>query len=238
MCGIRGTLKLMRISLVSGAALGFLGGAIFWIGLTLVYTPDEIRFVGQAAGAIFAGSAVLVAVSNLALQRRSGVSNDYLRESIASLERFYSVLAPNDQLADDRLSWLTAGRELMLFRRLALKVKLASHRDVLEAHEIYWRAKTFDLLNPSGEYLPESFFMHPEFADSKGMWVKIAPTSIAAIYGFAAWNPELEDSLLGIDFSAELKKDPATLAGSSGMKKYLARFDKISKELGLGEDAE
>lgn len=144
---------------------------------------------------------VLVAFLTFLFTLRRGRSDDLLNAATDLLEKAYQMLSPTneeDQPKNDRRAWLSAARLIRAAEKLGARITEESHRLIYRENREYWRARFYDLIFPSIEGLPSTFYAErPEHMISHPLDVRapLSEKSIAFLYRFVRWPKGLEDPI-------------------------------------------
>jgi hypothetical protein len=147
-----------------------------------------------AAGVLTALVAFLV---NLGRAR----SEDVMEAATDLLEKAYEQLAPtggSTQPINRRLSWLSAARLIVTAEKLANAITEPSHQLIYSETREYWRTRLYELIWPSIEGLPSSFYAEsPEhmIAYSGRAREPLSEKSLAFLYRFVRWPDNTPDPL-------------------------------------------
>lgn len=117
------------------------------------------------------------------------------------LEKAYEKLAPTDgstQPSGRRLSWLSAARLIVTAEKLAEAITEPSHQLIYRETKEYWRTRLYELIWPSIEGLPSSFYAEsPEhmIAYSGHVREPLSEKSLVFLYRFIRWPNNTSDPL-------------------------------------------
>lgn len=172
---------------------------------------------------------VLVALLTFLFTLRRGRSDDLLKAATDLLEKAYQTLSPAAEAAqppNDRRAWLSAARLISTAEKIGERITEASHRLIYREKREYWRARLYDLLFPSTEGLPSTFYAEqPEhmIGHSDDVRAPLSEKSIAVLYRFVRWPEGLADPIGDEpDFTAEEIERMRTF-GPRGLGNLLAR---------------
>lgn len=152
-------------------------------------------------GPLLVGAGVLTALATFLVNLRRGRSEDLLDAAIGLLEKAYEKLEPEDGSnlpSNSRRSWLSSARLAATAERLAAGISENSHRLIYEETKEHWRTRLHELIFPSTEGLPSSFYAeNPEHMIS---WSEtdrdpLSEKSLAFLYRFIRWPDDAHDPL-------------------------------------------
>lgn len=147
-----------------------------------------------AAGVL---TALVAFLANLGRDR----SEDVMEAATDLLEKAYEKLAPTDgstQPTNRRLSWLSAARLIVTAEKLANAITEPSHQLIYRETREYWRARLYELIWPSIEGLPSSFYAESPahmLAYSGRVREPLSEKSLAFLYRFVRWPDNTHDPL-------------------------------------------
>jgi hypothetical protein len=184
-------------------------------------------------GPLVITAGVLVAVLTFALTQRRDRSEDFLEAAIKLLEQAYDVLSAHgeSQPPNDRRIWLSAARLLRTSEAIGEKVTENSHRLIYDATREYWRSRFYDLINPSREGFPSTYYADvPEhmLGYVGNVRAPLSEKSLTVLYRFIRW-PEGRPDPIGEEApftSNEIEKMRAF--GPRGLGEVLARVRELS----------
>jgi len=173
------------------------------------------------ASAFFALSSGIIAYFSIVVPRRAQKSQEMRDQAVLSLDRAYHILAGSTVAGrsppSDRLSWLSAARLLVQYRRIKGKVTLDEHKLVLEEQEEYWRHRFYLLLEPTS-YEGLSYYQ------GAGMGSGLYLESVAVIYRFVQW-PEDRDDPIDIDLG-DIEPQEVAFLGYPSLQEFVRKSER------------
>jgi len=150
-------LALLNIALV-GLALdtGLIAGLLISRLLQRSATASIVDL-----GPLIVAAGALTALVAFLVNLRRARSEDLLEAAIDLLEKAYEKLAPaegSDQPSNSRRAWLSSARLILTAERLGNGITEPSHRLIYQETKEYWRTRLHELIFPSIESLPSSFY--------------------------------------------------------------------------------
>ena len=124
-------------------------------------------------------------------------SEVYLTEAKELLEKTYELFSGGEDGAlpdNSRVMWLTIARMIVRYQTLKGLIGVASHKNIIESNEAFWRFKFYSILKENSEAFTSDYF---KISKQKYQGDEIDRKSIAVIFDFAAWKGE--DPLDGVD---------------------------------------
>lgn len=187
---------------------------------------DLSRLIAPVA--ITAG--VLVALVSLMLNNRKKVSEDYLEHALNLLEKSYDALMPVDENGypkQSRLAWLTSARLLRASEQIADQIPESHHRKIYDEQKEYWRGHFYDLLKPSDEGLPSTYYADDPrhmsgYMPDQVEHEPLAEKSLAVLYRFVRWPVGFEDPIKDEPIFTEEEISKMELFGPKGLGHLLA----------------
>lgn len=152
-------------------------------------------------GPLIISVGVLIALLTFLCTLRRGRSEDLLEAATDLLEKAYLTLSPppgTDRPPNDRRTWLSAARLISTAEKLGTKISEGSHCLIYREKREYWRARFYELIFPSTEGYPSSYYADkPEHMIGHGEDVRapLSEKSLAFIYRFARWPEDLPDPI-------------------------------------------
>ena len=191
---MRGLLYVAAITLALDA--GLVAGVLI---SRLLRTFDAFSILDLGPLLVAAGvlTALVAFLGNLGRAR----SEDVMKAATDLLEKAYEKLAPTDgstQPTNRRLSWLSAARLIVTAEKLASAITEPSHQLIYRETREYWRTRLYELIWPSIEGLPSSFYAEsPEhmIAYSGDVREPLSEKSLAFLYRFVRWPDNTADPL-------------------------------------------
>ena len=152
-------------------------------------------------GPLIVGAGALTALVAFLVNLRRARSEDLLEAAIDLLEKAHEKLTPtegSDQPSNNRRAWLSSARLVLTAERLANGITEPSHHSIYEETKEYWRARLHELIFPSIEGLPSSFYA--ESPDHMISWSgrardPLSEKSLAFLYRFIRWPENSPDPL-------------------------------------------
>lgn len=146
-----------------------------------------------------------------------------LDQAVRALERSYDALtadgATTNPIKADRLSWLTAARNIETYKALKKKIPVKVYRRIAEDHEEYWRLRFYVLLGHEALHQP-SYYGEWRPMPRANRESPIAPESAVIVHAFAKWREGREDPVDLADFHRIFSEtDPRK--GNPGLRHYL-----------------
>ncbi len=167
--------------------------------LRLVRTPDTFSILDF--GPLLVAAGVLIALVTFLVNLCRSRSEDLLEAATDLLEKAYKKLAPEDnspQLSNRRLAWLSSARLIITAESLGKCITEPSHQLIYREKKEYWRTRLYELICPSIEGLPSSFYAeNPEhmIAHSGDVRDPLSEKSLAFLYRFVRWPENTPDPL-------------------------------------------
>ena len=175
---------------------GLVAGVLIY---RLVLAPDSFSILDFGPLLIAAG--VLTALVAFLFNLRRARSEDLLEAATDLLEKAYEKLAPEEespQPSNRRLSWLSSARLIITAETLGKNITEPSHQMIYREKKEYWRTRLYELIWPSIEGLPSSFYAEsPEhmIAHSGSVRDPLSEKSLAFLYRFVRWPENMPDPL-------------------------------------------
>jgi hypothetical protein len=192
-------INLFRIALILLIAdLLLIGGFLVW-----QFQRDSVTIEISDLSPFVVGAGILIALAGLLHNITRSRSEDILEAVMELYEKAYEKLAPTDDLGqpnNTRRSWLSSARLIATAEKLSGDITEVSHKSIYRQTKEYWRAKFHELIFPSIEGLPSTFY-----ADSPNhmtFWSgrerdPISEKSLAYLYRFIKWPEDIGDPLEG-----------------------------------------
>jgi hypothetical protein len=230
-----GALRSAVIALALDAVL--IAGIIIW---RFIQVSDSFSITDLGPFCTIAGliAALVIFICNLQRAR----SEDILKAATDLLEKAYTKLEPQDGSnlpSNNRLSWNSSARLVLTAEKLAKEITEPSHQLIYQEKKEYWRAQFYELICPSLEGLPGSFYAKNAkdmiSHNPKGR-APLSQKSLAFLYRFVRWPKENTDPLgEQSNFTAEEIENMESF-GPRGLGKLLADVRKEKeKELILSK---
>lgn len=189
-----------------------------------------VSFVGPVpdlkVGVVTAVIACFAIIWPLRYQRSAAL----LDQSVRALERSFDALTVNGTttapIVADRLSWLTAARNIETYKALKRKIPVKVYRRIAEDHEEHWRHRFYVLLTHP------ALRQRSYYGDSRPMpranrRSPVVPESAVIVHAFAKWPEGREDPIGLADFHRIFSEtDPRK--GNPGLRHYLDDADNPS----------
>ena len=175
---------------------GLVAGVIL---LRLVRTPDTFSILDL--GPLLVAAGVLTALVAFLVNLRRSRSEDLLNAATDLLEKAHEKLALQDDSplpSNSRLAWLSAARLIITAEALGKNITEPSHRLIYREKKEFWRTRLYELIWPSIEGLPSSFYAEsPEhmIAHSGRVRDPLSEKSLAFLYRFVRWPENMPDPL-------------------------------------------
>lgn len=189
--------KLLHAAVIALALdAGLVAGVLI---MRLIQTPGTFAILDLGPLLIAAG--VLTALVTFIVNLGRARSEDLLEAATELLEKAYEKLAPQDdsiQPSNRRLAWLSAARLIVTAETLGKDITEPSHQLIYREKREYWRNRLYELIWPSIEGLPSSFYAeNPEhmIAHSVGVRAPLSEKSLAFLYRFVRWPENTPDPL-------------------------------------------
>ncbi len=189
-----GLLNLTVLALALDA--GLLAGVLIW---RLVLAPESLSILDL--GPLLVAAGVLTALVAFLFNLRRARSEDLLKAATDLLEKAYEMLAPKDESSlptNRRLAWLSSARLVITAETLGKNITEPSHELIYREKKEYWRTRLYELICPSIEGLPSSFYAElPEhmIAHSGDVREPLSEKSLAFLYRFVRWPEGKADPL-------------------------------------------
>lgn len=152
-------------------------------------------------GPLIIAAGVLVALLTLAFNLRRGRSEELLKAATDLLEKAYDALSPPQGSVLpplERRAWLSAARLIRAAERIGSRITEESHSLIYCERREYWRAKVYDLIFPSIDGLPSSFYAEDPahmIGYSGNVRPPLSEKSLAVLYRFVRWPEDLPDPI-------------------------------------------
>lgn len=152
-------------------------------------------------GPLLVAAGVLTGLVTFSFNLKRSRSEDLLEAAIDLLEKAYEKLAPtegSDQPSNSRGAWLSSARLILTAERLGSGITEPSHRLIYQETREYWRTRLYELIFPSLEGLPSSFYAErPEHMVSWSGRARdpLSEKSLALLYRFIRWPENTGDPL-------------------------------------------
>ncbi len=177
---------------------GLVAGVIL---LRLVRTPDTFSILDL--GPLLVAAGILTALVAFLVNLRRARSEDLLEAATDLLEKAHEKLAPAPQddsplPSNSRLAWLSAARLIITAEALGKNITEPSHRLIYREKKEFWRTRLYELIWPSIEGLPSSFYAeNPEHMTAHSGRVRdpLSEKSLAFLYRFVRWPENMPDPL-------------------------------------------
>ena len=178
---------------------------------------------------------VLIALVTFLLTLRRGRSEDILEAAIDLLEKAYQTLSPlakTDQPPNDRRTWLSAARLISTAEKLGSQITEQSHCLIYRERREYWRARLYELIFPSREGLPSTFY-----AEEPGHMIgyvgnvraPLSEKSLAVLYRFVRWPEDLADPIDGEPNFTDEEIERMCAFGPKGLGNLLAQVRQLRR---------
>lgn len=167
--------------------------------LRLFRAPDSFSILDL--GPLLVAAGVLTALVAFLSNLRRARSEDLLEAATDLLEKAYDKLAPEDgssQPSNRRYAWLSSARLVITAETLGKNITEPSHHLIYREKKEYWRTRLYELIWPSAEGLPSSFYAEsPEhmIAYSGDVRDPLSEKSLAFLYRFVRWPENMPDPL-------------------------------------------
>lgn len=165
----------------------------------LLCPPNSLSLLD--IGPLFVAAGVLIALVTFLANLNRARSQDVLEAATDLLEKAYEKLAPHGdstQPSNRRLTWLSAARLIATAERLEKHLTEPSHQLIYREKREHWRTRLYELIFPSIEGLPSSFYAeNPEHMIAYSGQVRdpLSEKSLAYLYRFVRWPEGLPDPL-------------------------------------------
>lgn len=165
----------------------------------LLRTPEAFSILDL--GPLLVAAGVLTALVAFLVNLGRARSEDVMKAATDLMEKAYEKLAPTDgstQPTNRRLSWLSAARLIVTAEKLANAITEPSQQLIYREKREYWRTRLYELICPSIEGLPSSFYAEsPEhmIAHSGDVREPLSEKSLAFLYRFVRWPENMPDPL-------------------------------------------
>lgn len=190
-------LALLNTALI-GLALdtGLIAGLLI---SRLLEAPTTVSVVDLGPLVVAAGA--LTALVAFVVNLRRARSEDVLKAATDFLEKACEKLAPTDGSnipCNNRRAWLSSARLILTAEELASGITEESHQLIYRETKEYWRTRLHELIFPSIEGLPSSFYAErPEHMISWSGRARdpLSEKSLAFLYRFIRWPDDAVDRL-------------------------------------------
>ena len=176
---------------------------------------------------------VLVALLTFLFTLRRGRSEDLLKAATDLLEKAYQTISPAGEAGqpkNDRRAWLSAARLICAAEKIGTRITEESHLLIYQESREYWRARLYDLIFPSAEGLPSTFYAEqPEHMISHPDDVRkpLSENSIAFLYRFVQWPKGLADPIKDEPYFSDIEIEKMCTFGPRGLGNLLTQVRKI-----------
>lgn len=184
-------------------------------------------------GPLIVAAGVLTALVAFLVNLRRARSEDLLEAAIDLLEKSYEKLAPTedtDQPSNGRRAWLSSGRLILTAERLGKGITEPSHNLIYQETKEYWRTRLHELIFPSIEGLPSSFYAEsPEHMISWSGRTRdpLSEKSLAFLYRFIRWPEDALDPLEDESAFTDAEIDKMQSFGPRGLGNLLAEVRRL-----------
>jgi hypothetical protein len=216
-------LLCLAIGLIIGAVLTALAGHS-----TFTDVLPQLTVLGVLSGALVALAALLINLTR-------GRSHDNLMNTIDLLERAYQVLAQSDPSGvppNRRENWIAAARFLKSAEDLSGQIVEPSHRRVYEDRLLHWRLRFHDLIQPTDEGFPETYFAERTrdvFAWGQRTRPPLALASLAVLYRFIRFPESYADPLKKEPLFSSEEIHRMKTFGPKALGRHLVRVEEARK---------
>ena len=199
--------------------------------LQLVRTPDSFSIL--ELGPLLVAAGVLTALVAFLFNLRRARSEDLLEAATDLLEKAYEKLAPKDestQPSNRRLAWLSSARLVITAETLGRNITEPSHELIYREKMEYWRTRLYELIWPSIEGLPSSFYAEsPEhmIGHSGDVRDPLSEKSLAFLYRFVRWPEDKADPLGDEPQFTDEEIDQMCSFGPRGLGSLLAEVRRL-----------
>jgi len=169
--------------------------------------------------------------------KNTETSKDYLNESLKLFQLSYEILSGRDStgaLQNDRLKWLTSSRLIIEAENISKKITQETQIEIFNESREYWRHKFHDLIFPSVEGFPESFYAaQPEHLTSHWTEPDRAPLSeksLAILHRFIQWPKNKKDFSYDVDFFTDEEIENMEMFGPRGLGKLMKKVHDLRNE--------
>ena len=210
--------------------VGLIAGFLTW---RLIVTPTTASILD--VGPLLVAAGVLTALVAFLVNLRRARSDDVLKAATDLLEKAYEKLAPKDgssEPTNHRLSWLSAARLVATAERLGKGITEKSHRLIYQEKSEYWRTRLYELIFPSLEGLPSSFYAEkPEhmIAYSGKDRDPLSEKSLAFLYRFIRWRENVRDPIGEEPTFTDDEIERMQSFGPRGLGKFLAEVRRLKR---------
>jgi hypothetical protein len=170
----------------------------------------------------------MIALLTFLITMHRSRSEDFLKAATDLLEKAYEILSPphgTNEPPNDRLTWLTASRLISSAEKIATLITQKNHCLIYREKREYWRALFYDLICPSVEGLPSSFYAEePDHMNAYmgGDRPPIAERSLAFMYRFVKWPEGIEDPIGSEPLFTDQEIDRMSTFGPRGLGNLMA----------------
>ncbi len=226
---------LLNVALI---ALSLDAGLIAGILISRLWRAPE-TFSVLDLGPLLVAASVLTALVAFLVNLRRARSEDVLEAATDLLEKAYEKLAPKEdsnQPSNRRLSWLSAARLIVTAERLGNDITEPSHQSIYREKKEYWRTRLYELIWPSIEGLPSSFYAEkPEhmIGHSGDVREPLSEKSLAFLYRFIRWPEGTPDPLGSVPHFTDEEIERMVTFGPRGLGNLLAEARRIRQSQSL-----
>ena len=187
-------------------------------------------------GPLIIAAGVLVALLTFTFNLRRGRSEDLLKAATELSEKAYQLLAPtagSDQPPNDRRSWLSAARLIRTAEKLGAPITEDSHRLIYQEKREYWRTRLYELIVPSIDGFPSSFYAEkPEhmIGYSGRVRAPLSEKSLAFLYRFVRWHEGLADPIGEEPNFSDEEVERMRSFGPHGLGNLLAEVRRLQRQ--------
>jgi len=226
-------MKHMRTPLnVAAITLALDAGLIAGVLISRIFRTSE-AFSILDLGPLLVAAGVLTALVTFLANLGRARSEDVMEAATELLEKAYEKLAPTDgatQPNNRRLSWLAAARLIATAEELSNAITEPSHQLIYRELREYWRTRLHELIWPSIDGLPSSFYAErPEhmIVYSERDREPLSEKSLAYLYRFVRWPDNTPDPLGDeVNFSEE-EIDRMRTFGPRGLGNLFAEIRRL-----------
>ncbi|TAJ18729.1 MAG: hypothetical protein EPO60_08155 [Rugosibacter sp.] len=217
---------------------GLVAGVIIW---RIAQAPDSFSILDL--GPLLVAAGVLTALIAFLFNLRRARSEDLLEAATDLLEKAYENLAPKGEStlpSNRRLTWLSTARLIITAETLGKRITEPSHELIYREKKEYWRTRLYELIWPSIEGLPSSFYAEsPEHMIARSGDVRdpLSEKSLAFLYRFVRWPEDTPDPLGNEPNFTDEEIDRMRSFGPRGLGSLIAEARRL-RQSEVGNDAQ
>lgn len=224
------TLLLWIVVAALAVDVGLIGGLLGWRMYVAANSASILDL-----GPLLVAAGVLTALIAFLANIRRARSEDLLEAAVDLIEKGYEKLAPEDeskQPSNNRFAWLSAARLIATAERLGIRITEKSHRLIYREKKEYWRIRLYELIFPSVDGLPETFYAEkPEHMIGYSGRVRdpLSEKSLAYLYRFIKWPDRVPDPIGEEPKFSDQEIDKMISFGPRGLGKLMAEVRRLER---------